>query len=96
MSLADATSDLFDTAIGFGVSGTLAGAAGSGLFSAASQLEDSLGAITLAPTWRVPTAYAAGVVPGTACSVLGVDYTVRQARIDPPDGATTTLVLARA
>jgi hypothetical protein len=91
----DNVTDYLGTDTGFGTAGTLAGAAVSGVFSVASQLELAGGVITQAPTWDVATTDAAAVVPGTVAVINGTTYTVRQAQLRAPDGAITTLVLAR-
>lgn len=92
----DSVTDYLSVTSGFGTAGTLGGAAVEGVFSVASQVELSGGVITQAPTWDVATADAAAVVPGTTAVINAATYTVRQAVLRAPDGAITTLVLARS
>ena len=54
------------------------------------------GVNTLSPTATVKTTDAASAAPGQAFVASAVTYTVRQVLKEPPDGAFTRLVLARA
>ena len=98
MSAADDIADFLSASVGFGTAGTLNGAPGEGVLSTASTVEDAAGVLTQAPVWAVSTAFAQeqGAAPGSTAVVDGTTYTVRQAQLQPPDGAVTNLILARA
>jgi hypothetical protein len=89
----DLAEDLAPFFADFGEGVTVAGASVRGLFSTASQVV--LGdAITSAPTLEVPATVAA--TEGSAVSIRGVAYLVRQVLDQEPDGALRTLVLSRS
>lgn len=72
---------------------TVAGVAASGIFDTSTEL--MLGeAVVQAPTLLLPATVAAA--EGDAAVVRGVNYTVRQVLLQPPDGALHLLVLAVA
>lgn len=75
----------------FGESVTVGGVAARGIFDQATEL--SLGdMLVTAPALLVQASVAAQ--EGTACTVRGAAYTVRQVLAVPPDGALRQLVLA--
>jgi len=74
---------------------TLAGAAVVGNFDEASEVVGDGDAITIAPTFLLPTS-SAGAAVGSAFVRDGVTYTVRNKMREPADGKLTRLVLTRA
>jgi hypothetical protein len=78
----------------FAESVTVGGVAVTAIFDTESQVV--LGEVlSLAPTLLLPTTTAPAAADGTACTVRGVAYLVRQVLLDPPDGALKRLVLAK-
>ena len=51
--------------------------------------------LTRAPTLLLPTAIAPAAAEGTACTVRGAGYRVRQVQLVPPDASLKRLVLTR-
>lgn len=51
--------------------------------------------LMVAPSLLLPGSAVPAVAEGTACTVRGQAYRVRQVRQEPPDGALVRLVLAK-
>lgn len=79
----------------FAVDATLNASALSAIVDTSSLIEID-GVVTQAPTATIKTADAPAAAPGQAFVAVAVNYTVRQVLKEPPDGALTRLVLARA
>lgn len=80
----------------FGQSCTLAGAAVTAIVDFDIQPDPDTGVLTQQQLARLPTTSASSAAAGQAFVAGGVTYTVRQVLKEPPDGAFTLLVLARA
>lgn len=78
----------------FGVDATLAGVAVRAIVNTATV--DDLGTLTEQPNADLPSTSAASAAPGQAFVANSVTYTVRTVERQPPDGAITRLMLARA
>lgn len=78
----------------FGQSATLAGAPLRAIVD--SETVTDFDALTQSPTAVVKTADAGSAAAGQAFVSAAISYTVRQVLRQPPDGALTRLVLARA
>lgn len=79
----------------FAVDATLNASALRAIVDKETQLELD-GVLTLQPTALVKTSDAAAAAAGQAFVAGSVTYSVRQVLKEPPDGALTRLVLARA
>jgi hypothetical protein len=79
----------------FAVNATLNASALPALVDTSSLIELD-GIVTQAPTAMIRTADAPSAVPGQVFVASSVTYIVRQVLKEPPDGALTRLVLARA
>jgi len=79
----------------FAYNATLDGVGITGILNLGGIVEEA-DTVTVAPTFLVPTASAAGAV-GKTLVCNGISYKVRSAPLDPEsrDGAFTLLVLAR-
>lgn len=80
----------------FGVAATLNGAAVRAIVDTESEVEEQPGVVTQAPTALLRSSEAASAAPGQVFVASSVTYTVRRPLKEPPDGALTRLVLARA
>lgn len=80
----------------FGQACTLAGAAVTAVLDVQQLVDSETGVISQQQTARLPAAAAPAAASGQAFVAGGVTYTVRQVLKEPPDGAFTLLVLARA
>lgn len=85
----------FDTT-GFALAGTLDGEAITVILDRATVPTFDNDLLTMDPSVTLDSAAAAAAAPGQELVVAGVTYTVREVQIEPPDGALTRLVLARA
>lgn len=88
------TEDLSLFLADFGGTATLDGVAVLSIVDTQTQLEVD-GVLTQQPTALVRTSEALAAAPGQSF-VSGATYIVRQVLRQPPDGALTRLVLARA
>lgn len=79
----------------FAAAGTLAGVAVSGIIDA-QDFDDGPGVITRGTSYLLKPTTAVTPAPGQSLVAGGVTYTVRQVLREPPDGALTRLILARA
>lgn len=79
----------------FASTATLEGATVQAIVDAESVIEVD-GLVTQAPSALLTTAQAGSAEPGDAFVALGTTYSVRRVLREPPDGAMTRLVLARA
>lgn len=89
------TEDLAPFFADFGGAATLNGAAVTAMVDTQTQLEVD-GVLTQVPTALVRTSEAGLAAPGQSFVASAVSYLVRQVMREPPDGALTRLVLARA
>lgn len=80
---------------GFAVPATLAGAAVSVIMDTDSEIFVGE-VVTQGPSALLASVQAAAAAPGQTLVVYSATYTVRQVLREPPDGALTRLVLARA
>lgn len=82
-------------ASGFAEAVTVHGTATQAVFDTAAELVfgDVIGA---SPTLLLPATAVPAVADGSACTVRGGTYRVRQVLAEPPDGAFVRLVLVRA
>lgn len=78
----------------FGVDATLQGVAVRAIVNTATV--DDLGTLTEQPNADLPSASASSAAPGQTFIAGAVTYTVRTVERQPPDGAITRLMLARA
>lgn len=90
------TEDLSVFLADFGQACLLAGASVTAVVDMQVQVNAETGVLTQQQVARVPTATAPAAAAGQAFVAAGVTYTVRQVLKEPPDGAFTLLVLARA
>ena len=82
----------YSVADGDAITVTVQGLQGPAIFDNSAQV--ALGEIiVLAPALRLPATVPAA--EGGACTVLGVNYVIRQVLPLPPDGREQQLVLAR-
>ena len=79
----------------FAVAGTLAGVAVSGILDA-EDYDEGPGVITRRTSFLLKPGAAVTPAQGQALVSAGITYSVRQVLREPPDGALTRLVLARA
>jgi len=79
----------------FGSAATLNAVAVTAIVDTSSVVELD-GIVTQAPTALLQTAEASAAAPGQTFAAAAVTYKVRQVLKEPPDGAFTRLVLARA
>lgn len=92
MAVAEDLAAFYDTVNGDAEAVLVGGVQTPALFSVASQVV--LGEmLTTAPTLRLAATVVAA--EGTACTVRGLPYTVRQVEPLPPDGREQLLVLRR-
>jgi len=80
----------------FGQPCTLAGAAVTAIVDFEVAPDPDTGVLTQQQLARLHSSSAAAAAAGQAFAAAGVTYTVRQVLKEPPDGAFTLLVLARA
>jgi hypothetical protein len=79
---------------GFGDAVVVGGVAVNAIFDTESQVV--LGeVITIAPTLLMDATAAPAAAAGTDCVIRGLNYSVRQVLLEPPDGALKRLVLAK-
>lgn len=78
----------------FAQAGTLAGVDVSGILSVESL--DEFSTVTQRTTFLLKPTTTVGASAGQVLATGGVNYTVRQVLMEPPDGALKRLVLARA
>lgn len=79
----------------FAVDATLNGSTVQAIVDTNSLVELD-GVLTQMPSAQLSTAQSASAVPGQTFVASAVNYVVRQVLREPPDGAITRLVLARA
>lgn len=80
----------------FGQACTLAGETVTAMVDFEVAPDPDTGVLTQQQLARLPSTSAASAAAGQAFVAAGVTYTVRQVLKEPPDGAFTLLVLARA
>lgn len=79
----------------FGVAATLAGVAVTGILDVETS-DDGFGVITQTTSFLLKPGAAVTPAQGQALVCNAITYTVRQVLAEPPDGALTRLVLAKA
>ncbi len=84
----------FDASLGMGEGVQLAGQPVSGIFEAASLVEQG-DVITVAPAFLCAASAAPAAAEGQLLQRAGQSYRVRHVMQEPPDGALLRLVLVR-
>ena len=80
----------------FGQACTLAGSPVQAIVDTETTQDFDSGALTQTPSALLQSSAAAAAAPGQAFNAGSTAYTVRQVLREPPDGAMTRLILARA